>query len=158
VKTSSLTLIYVIVAVGSDRHVVAQVLIVQELCCRPGGRGFSFRRRHSIFHMTYPFEPHNGPGNLPGRKADNLSAICEPTLENVGPSTPHSRMGLDGLFACRLMCETRLACRNIGGTRLGVCEQGCHEEYLDINKERGLAEHGENRNRRRLAMSVCRKY
>jgi hypothetical protein len=41
--------------------------------------------------------------NLPGgkgwptRKADNLTAICEPNfLENVGASTSHNPMGLHG--------------------------------------------------------------
>jgi hypothetical protein len=33
------------------------------------------------------------------RKADNLTAICEPTvLENVGASTSHIPMGLHGLL------------------------------------------------------------
>jgi hypothetical protein len=42
--------------------------------------------------------------NLPGgkvrptRKAYNLNAICEPTLENVGASTSHDPMGLRGLL------------------------------------------------------------
>jgi hypothetical protein len=44
--------------------------------------------------------------NLPGckgwltRKADNLTAICEPTVyrENVGASTSHNPMGLHSLL------------------------------------------------------------
>jgi hypothetical protein len=33
------------------------------------------------------------------RKADNLTAICEPiVLENVGASTSHNRMGFHGLL------------------------------------------------------------
>jgi hypothetical protein len=42
-------------------------------------------------------------GNIPGgeerpaRKADNLTAICEPIVyKNVGTSTSHSPMGLHG--------------------------------------------------------------
>jgi hypothetical protein len=35
-----------------------------------------------------------------GRKADNLTAICEPTVcrQNVGASTSHNRIGLHGLL------------------------------------------------------------
>jgi hypothetical protein len=48
--------------------------------------------------------------NLPGwengwpvRRADNLTAICEPTvLENVGASTSHNPMGLHGLLQGQL--------------------------------------------------------
>jgi hypothetical protein len=32
------------------------------------------------------------------RKADNLTAICEPCLENVGALTSHNPMGLHGLL------------------------------------------------------------
>jgi hypothetical protein len=36
---------------------------------------------------------------LPARKADNLTAICEPIfLENVGVSTSHNHLGLHGLL------------------------------------------------------------
>jgi hypothetical protein len=41
----------------------------------------------------------NIPGGegRPARKADNLTAICEPIVyKNVGASTPHSPMGLHG--------------------------------------------------------------
>jgi hypothetical protein len=34
----------------------------------------------------------------PARKADNLTAICEPTVENVGASTSHNLTGLHGLL------------------------------------------------------------
>jgi hypothetical protein len=35
----------------------------------------------------------------PARKADNLAAICEPTvLDNVGSSTSHNPIGLHGLL------------------------------------------------------------
>jgi hypothetical protein len=43
----------------------------------------------------------NLPGDKepPSRKADNLTAICEPiVLENVGSSTSHNPMGLHGLY------------------------------------------------------------
>jgi hypothetical protein len=43
----------------------------------------------------------NIPGGKgrPARKADNLAAICEPTVrENVGASTSHNPMGLHGLL------------------------------------------------------------
>jgi hypothetical protein len=35
---------------------------------------------------------------LPGCKADNLTAICEPIIENVGFSTFHNPIGLRGLL------------------------------------------------------------
>jgi hypothetical protein len=34
----------------------------------------------------------------PARKADNLTAICELSVDNVGPSTSHNPMGLYGLL------------------------------------------------------------
>jgi hypothetical protein len=43
----------------------------------------------------------NLPGGKgrPARKADNLTAICEPiVLNNVGDSTSHNPMGLHGLL------------------------------------------------------------
>jgi hypothetical protein len=43
----------------------------------------------------------NLPGGkeLPPRKSDNLTAICEPfVFENVGSSTSHSPVGLHGLL------------------------------------------------------------
>jgi hypothetical protein len=62
------------------------------------------------------FQPHYGPGvnsasnrneyqepswggkGRPARKADNLTAVCEPiVLDTVGPSTSHNPMGLHGL-------------------------------------------------------------
>jgi hypothetical protein len=42
--------------------------------------------------------PGAGEGRRPARKADNLTAICEPTVENVGASTSHNPMGLHGLL------------------------------------------------------------
>jgi hypothetical protein len=38
-----------------------------------------------------------GDKGRPARKADNLTAVCEPTL-NVGASTSHNPMGLQGLL------------------------------------------------------------
>jgi hypothetical protein len=42
----------------------------------------------------------NLPGvkGRPAREADNLAALCEHFLENVGASTFHKRMGLHGLL------------------------------------------------------------
>jgi hypothetical protein len=42
----------------------------------------------------------NLPGGKgwPARKADNLTTICGPTLENVGASTSHNPMDLHGLL------------------------------------------------------------
>jgi hypothetical protein len=43
----------------------------------------------------------NIPGGKgrPARKADNLTAICEPiVIENVGASASHNPMGLHGLL------------------------------------------------------------
>jgi hypothetical protein len=40
-----------------------------------------------------------GGNGRPARKADNLTAICEPTVwESVGASTSHNPMGLHGLL------------------------------------------------------------
>jgi hypothetical protein len=46
----------------------------------------------------------NLPGSKerPARKAENLTAICDPTLENVGASTSHNPMGLHGLLQGKL--------------------------------------------------------
>jgi hypothetical protein len=43
----------------------------------------------------------------PGRKADYLTAICEPTLclEDEGTSTSHNPMGLHGRLAQYFLCE-----------------------------------------------------
>jgi hypothetical protein len=39
-----------------------------------------------------------GGKGRPARKADNLTVICEPILENVEASTSHNPMGLHGLL------------------------------------------------------------
>jgi hypothetical protein len=39
-----------------------------------------------------------GGERRPERKADNLAAVCEPTLDNVGASTSHKPMSLHGLL------------------------------------------------------------
>jgi hypothetical protein len=42
---------------------------------------------------------HSGDKGRPTRKADNLTAVCEPIcLENVGASMSHNPMGLHGLL------------------------------------------------------------
>jgi hypothetical protein len=41
-------------------------------------------------------------GGRPARKADNLTASCEPTIENVGASIFHNPMGLHGLLQGQL--------------------------------------------------------
>jgi hypothetical protein len=52
-------------------------------------------------HPLTEMSTRNIPGDKgrPARKADNLTAICEPTVEeNVGASTSHNPMGLHGLL------------------------------------------------------------
>jgi hypothetical protein len=53
----------------------------------------------------------NLPGGKgrPGREADNLTAVCEPILENVGASTFHYIMGLHGLLQGQLYLFTMAA-------------------------------------------------
>jgi hypothetical protein len=80
--------------------------LVLALCYKPEGRGFD-PRCHWIFQLTQSFQPHYGSGvdsasnineyqesswgvkgGQPARKADNLTAICEPRrLTTVWAST-----------------------------------------------------------------------
>jgi hypothetical protein len=39
-----------------------------------------------------------GGKERPARRADNLAAICEPNVRNVGASTSHNPKGLHGLL------------------------------------------------------------
>jgi hypothetical protein len=65
--------------------------LAEALCYKSEGRGFDSRWGHWIFQLIWSFKPHYGPGvdlasNLPedkgrpARKADNLTAICEPIV------------------------------------------------------------------------------
>jgi hypothetical protein len=84
---------------------------------KPEGRGFDSRWGDWIFSIFLILQPYYGPGvdsasnrneyresspgckGWPARKADNLTAICEPmSRENVGASTSHNPMGLQGLL------------------------------------------------------------
>jgi hypothetical protein len=75
----------------------AVVWLVEALCYKPEGRGFDSRQDDWIFQFTLSFQPHYVPGfdsasnrneyqessggkGLPARKADNLTAICEPIV------------------------------------------------------------------------------
>jgi hypothetical protein len=78
-----------------EGHAVAY--LVEALCYKPGGRGFGFQRGHWIIQFTSSFQPHYdsgvdsasnrneyqksswGKGRL-ARKADYLTAICEPIV------------------------------------------------------------------------------
>jgi hypothetical protein len=68
-----------------------------------------FPMRSLDFTFDLIFQPHYGPGvdsasnrneyqEPPARKADNLTASCEPLSRNVGASTAHNIMGLHGLL------------------------------------------------------------
>jgi hypothetical protein len=70
--------------------------------------------------------------NLPGgkgmlvRKADNLTAICEPiVLETVGASTSHNTMGLHGLVQGELyllyFTFTGISLRSLLSTYFPIC-------------------------------------
>jgi hypothetical protein len=76
-------------------------LLVEALCYKPEGVEFGswisqlnqyFQQRRNPLESTRPviqMSTRNLPG--PARKADNLTAICEPSvLSNVGSSTSHS--------------------------------------------------------------------
>jgi hypothetical protein len=76
-----------------EGHAIAQFL--QALCYKqhygPGVDSASNRNE-------YQDSSWRGKGR-PARKADNVTAICEPiVLENVGASTSHNTMGLYGLL------------------------------------------------------------
>jgi hypothetical protein len=75
----------------------AEAQLIETLCYKPEGRGFDSRRGHWIFNSPNPSSRTMALGstqpltemstkNLPGgkgrpaRKADNLTAICEPTV------------------------------------------------------------------------------
>jgi hypothetical protein len=69
---------------------------VEALCYKPEGRGFDSWWGHWIFQLTWSFQPHYDLGvesasnrneyqfvqgkGRPARKADNLTAICEPII------------------------------------------------------------------------------
>jgi hypothetical protein len=44
-------------------------------------------------------------------KADNLTAICEPTVKTVGSLTSHNPIGLHGLLQDSIALFVNLACR-----------------------------------------------
>jgi hypothetical protein len=68
--------------------------MVEALCYKPEGCRFDSQWGHWIFQLTLSFQPHYGPGVdaasnrneyqelswRPVQKAENLTAICEPTV------------------------------------------------------------------------------
>jgi hypothetical protein len=51
-----------------------------------------------LMEMSTRNIPGGVKGGQPACKADNLTAFCKPTLENVGASTSHNLIGLYGLL------------------------------------------------------------